>query len=168
MGSSCGGSSKVQPVKTKIYTAPGSVAPSPNGIEFPSDYRDWSVLSVAHRVDKQTMRVVLGNKVAIAAARERNTDPWPNGTVIANVVWEQLAHADWPTSVSVDKFVRVEFMMKDIESNTQNDSGWGWARWTGNELTPYGSDEKSDAECVECHKKVSDTDWVFSRPALLP
>lgn len=166
--SSCGGTGKVEPVKTKIYTEPGSVAPSPNGVAFPTGYRDWGVLTVAHRVDKQSLGVVLGNDVAIAAARERNTDPWPDGTVIANVVWEQLADSDWPTSISVDKFIRVDFMLKDLESNTRNDSGWAWARWTGNELTPYGSGENSDAECVECHKKVSDTDWVFNRPALLP
>lgn len=168
IGSACGGTGKVEPVKTSIYTEPGSVAPSPNGIEFPSDYRDWSVLTVAHRVDKQSMRVVLGNEVAITAARARKTDPWPDGTVIANVVWEQLPDTDWPTSISVDQFVRVDFMMKDLESNTKNDSGWAWARWTGDDLRPYGSDENSDAECVECHKKVSDTDWVFTRPALLP
>jgi hypothetical protein len=165
---SCGGSSSVQPLKTRVYSEPGSVAPSPSGIEFPSDYREWSVLTVAHRVDKQTLRVVLGNDVAMAAARERNTNPWPDGTIIANVVWEQIPDSNWPTSITVDKFVRAEFMVKDLSSNTANDSGWGWARWTGDELTPYGSEKNSDAECVKCHKKVSDTDWVFANPVLLP
>lgn len=166
--SSCGGPTQVEAVKTPIYTEPGTVAPSPNGIEFPDEYRDWSVLTVAHRVDKQTMRVTLGNEVAIAAARERNTDPWPDGTVLANVVWEQIANTNWPTSITVDKFVSVDFMFKDLQSNTANDSGWAWARWTGNELTPYGSGDNSDAECVECHTKVSDTDWVFTSPAPIP
>ncbi len=166
--SSCGGPSAVQPVKTRSYSKPGSVAPSPNGIEFPSDYRNWKVLTVAHRIDKQTVAVVLGNDVAIAAAGERNMDPWPDGTIIANVVWEQIPDSDWPNSITVDKFVRAEFMVKDLTSNTANDSGWGWARWTGEDLTPYGEDEDSDKECVACHSKVSDTDWVFANPVLLP
>lgn len=168
MLASCGGPTKVEPVRTPAYTEPGTVANSPTGIEFPSDYRDWKVLSVAHRVDKQTLRVVLGNEVAMKAARERNTNPWPDGTVIANVVWEQIADSNWPNSITVDKFLRVEFMLKDLESNTGNDSGWAWARWTGTELTPFGSGENSDQECVECHSKVSDTDWVFANPVLLP
>ena len=158
----------MEPVRTPVYTEPGTVAPSPGGIEFPDDYRDWKVLTVAHRVDKQTLRVVLGNDTAIKAARARNTNPWPDGTIIANVVWEQIADSDWPNSITVDKFLRVEFMIKDLQSNTDNDSGWGWARWTGNELTPYGSGDNSDKDCVECHAKVSDTDWVFASPVLLP
>jgi hypothetical protein len=165
---SCGGSNKVEPVKSNVYVEPGQVAPSPNGIEFPKEYRDWSVLSVAHRVDKQTLRVVVGNDVAIEAARARNTNPWPDGTIIGNIVWEQMPDTNWPNNITVDEFVRAEFMVKDVQSFANNDSGWGWARWNGASLTPYGDDEDFFAECIDCHKKVSGTDWVFTNPVLLP
>lgn len=165
---SCGGTIKVEPVRTPVYTEPGQIAAAPNGIEFPRGYRNWSVLSVAHRIDKQTLRVVVGNDVALQAARKRNTNPWPNGTIIGNVVWKQIPDANWPNSITVDEFVRAEFMLKDIEAYAANDSGWGWARWTGSELSPYGADESFHAECIECHTKVSDTDWVFTNPVILP
>lgn len=165
--SSCGGPSKVEPVKSNVYVEPGQVAPAPNGIEFPDDYRNWSVLSVAHRVDEQSLRVVVGNKVAIEAARSRNTNPWPNGTVIGNIVWKQMPDINWPNSITVDEFVRAEFMVKDVETFADNDSGWGWARWTDSALTPYGN-EGFESECIGCHKRVSGNDWVFANPVILP
>jgi invasion protein IalB len=44
------------------------VPPSPNGIAFPADYRDWRVISISHRTDHHSMRAILGNDIAIEAA----------------------------------------------------------------------------------------------------
>ena len=44
------------------------VPPAPNGIELPAGYKDWAVIGVSHRTDNNTLRVILGNDAAIAAA----------------------------------------------------------------------------------------------------
>ena len=65
----------------------GDVQPAlaPNGIALPKDYRDWRVISVSERTDSSTMRVIIGNDVAVAAARAGRTNPWPEGAVLGKV-----------------------------------------------------------------------------------
>jgi hypothetical protein len=50
--------------------ASNAVKPAPNGIQLPADYKDWRVISVSHRTDNKTLRVIVGNDIAIKAARE--------------------------------------------------------------------------------------------------
>jgi hypothetical protein len=42
--------------------------------------------------------------------------------------------------------------------------GWGWGRWRGAELKPYGKDATFTSECVECHSPLRNTDYVFTEP----
>jgi hypothetical protein len=46
--------------------------------------------------------------------------------------------------------------------------GWGFARWVGETLTPYGKDAGFAQECFSCHGAARETDWVFTVPAKLP
>ena len=151
-----------------MTTMSGEVAPSPNGIAFPRKYKNWPVLSISHRVDQRTMRVVVGNLTAIRAARSGQTNPWPDGTIIGSVLWEQQTNKASPTSLTADKFIRAEFMFKDVQAYAGNTSGWGWARWTGTTLQPYGETQDFEEECIACHKTVSGSDWLFSTPVVLP
>ena len=52
-----------------------AVAPAPNGITIPPGYKDWRTIAVSHRTDNNTLRAILGNDVAINAAREGKTNP---------------------------------------------------------------------------------------------
>jgi len=54
--------------------AADAVPPAPNGIELPAGYKDWRVIGSSHREDNKTLRVILGNDAAIAAARVINPD----------------------------------------------------------------------------------------------
>lgn len=45
---------------------------------------------------------------------------------------------------------------------------WGYARWVGKDLKPYGKDASIVAECHGCHTPVQDTDFVFTKPVKLP
>jgi hypothetical protein len=148
--------------------APTGVAPSPNGIEFPADYADWRVISISDRTDNKTMRVILGNKVAIEAARSGQTNPWPDGAILGKVVWKQAPKESWPAALAPDAFVHAEFMFKDSEIWGGNGTGWGWARWKGVDQQPYGKDENVARECIACHTPVKGHDWVFTIPALFP
>ena len=141
--------------------------PSPNGIVFPQGYSDWRVISISHRVDNNTLRVILGNDVAIEAARAGTTNPWPDGAVLGKVVWKEAPEETWPKAIAPKEFVHAEFMFKD-SAKYQDSVGWGWARWVGVEQKPYGKDANVAQECIACHTPVKARDWVFTNPALLP
>jgi hypothetical protein len=143
------------------------VPPSPNGIEFPENYRDWQVISVSHRTDHHSMRAILGNDIAIQAARSQNTNPWPDGSALAKVVWKEGPEENWAPAIAPKTFIHVEFMFKDAEKWSDT-GGWGYARWVGDELEPYGNNIGFTQECVACHTPVKSRDWVYTTPALMP
>jgi len=145
-----------------------NVPPSPNGIEFPAGYADWRVISISDRTDNKTMRVILGNEVAIEAARSGRINPWPDGSILGKVVWKQAPKTKWPAALAPDAFVHAEFIFKDSEKWAGNGTGWGWARWKGVDQKPYGKDEHVAQECITCHTPVQGRDWVFTTPALFP
>ena len=68
--------------------AGGTVPAAPNGIALPEGYQDWKVISSSHREDNKTLRVILGNDVAIRAARSGETNPWPDGSILGKLVWK--------------------------------------------------------------------------------
>lgn len=142
-------------------------APSPNGIELPADYKNWRLISVAHRTDKPTLRAVLGNDIAIAAARSGKTNPWPDGAILAKLVWKDRQHPQWAAATVPGEFVHAEFMLKDSKKYAAT-GGWGWARWVGMEQKPYGADANVAQECIACHQPVKGNDLVFTKPAPLP
>lgn len=164
----CGPTTSQAPAEEPLHVGHGEVAPAPGGFEFPKKYKNWPVLSVTQRADKETLRIVMGNLTAIRAARRGDTNPWPDGTIIASTLWKQAAGEGAQHAVSTGEFIRAEFMFKNVENYASNDSGWGWARWTTNDLVPYGDSEEVAEECLDCHKKVSGNDWVFMKPAPLP
>ena len=143
------------------------VQDAPNGIQFPADYRDWPVISVSHRVDNNTMRVIVGNDIAIKAAREGQINPWPDGAVLGKVVWKQTKEKHWETAIAPKQFVHAEFMFKDAEQWAET-GGWGYARWKGLDLKPHGKDASFAQECVACHTPVKSNDYVFTTPAIMP
>ena len=148
-------------------TAETSIPPAPNGIELPTGYKDWRVIATSHREDNKTLRVILGNDKAIAAARAGNTNPWPDGSILGKMVWKDAAHEKWPQATGPGKFVHAEFMIKDAAKYTET-GGWGFARWKGLEQTPHGEDASFVMECFNCHQPVKDNDYVFTHPASMP
>ncbi len=148
-------------------TAETPVAKAPNGIELPAGYQDWRLISSSHRTDNNTLRVILGNDIAVAAARDGRTNPWPDGAIMAKLVWKDETHKNWPTATVPGKFVHAEFMIKDAAKYAKT-GGWGFARWLGTEQKPYGKDANFVQECFACHTPVKDNDYVFTHPSVLP
>jgi len=141
--------------------ASSKVQPTPNGIDYLPDYKNWQVVSTTDRFDNGTMRVIYGNDVAIKAIQENHINPWPNGTIFAKVAWDQLQDADG--NVRTGAFKQVEYMIKD-DKKYADTKGWGWARWKTPELKPYGKDKMFTMECINCHRPVKDNDFVFTMP----
>ncbi len=142
------------------------VKPSPNGIAFPKGYQNWRIISMSHRTDNNTVRIIFGNDVAVKAARAGKTNPWPDGAILGKVVWKQTNASHWKKAIVPDKFVHAEFMFKDSKKYAKT-YGWGWARWKGMEQKPYGNATVAK-ECIACHTPVKNNDWVFTKPAVLP
>lgn len=163
-------------MKNKLFAAAVALActtpafavdPAPNGITLPEGYKDWRLLSVHQRGDNNTLRAVLGNDIAIKAAREGRTNPWPDGAVLAKTVFKGTKHDRFEAALEPAAFVHAEFMIKDSAKFAKT-GGWGYARWLGQEQKPYGKDADFVQECIGCHTPVKDRDWVFTHPVKLP
>ena len=138
-----------------------SVPPSPNGIGFLPDYKNWKAISTTDRIDSGTLRVILGNDVAIRAIADKRINPWPDGTTFAKVAWRQRAGEDGIQQSGM--FLQVAFMIKGA-ARYASTAGWGWAEWVGTELKPYGDSPGFANECVACHAPLRENDYVFTIP----
>ena len=138
-----------------------------NGLEIPVAYKNWQLINVSHRTDNQTLRVTLGNPIAIKAARSGKIKPWPEGSILAKIVWKDSEHPQWQAATVPDALVHAEFMTKNSKKYTKT-GGWGFSRWNGMQQIPYGKDASFEQECFSCHQAVKTTDWVFTQVAPLP
>lgn len=144
--------------------ASDSLISSSHGISYPQGWQNWSTIAVSHRTDNNTSRVILGNDIAVKAAREGDINPWPNGAILGKVVWKDSKLKDWQSAIVPSKFVHAEFMFKDSKKYEES-YGWGWARWVGLEQQPF---EKGINVCIDCHTPVKNRDWVYTEPAIFP
>ena len=131
------------------------------GVAFDSSFESWKPLSFTDRGDNNTFRLILGNDIAIQAAESGHISPWPDGTRLAKIAWEQRLGSDG--IVYPGKFVQVEVMIKDSKKYASTD-GWGWGRWRGVDLQPYGSSARFVNECTGCHQPVKGNDYVYTSP----
>ena len=132
-----------------------------NGVEFIPDYKNWLPISPSERFDNGTMRVILGNDIAIKAIKDKQVNPWPKGTTFAKVAWDEVADKDG--HIRTGAFKQIEFMIKD-EEKYRSTKGWGWARFKTPKMIPYGKDVMFTNECINCHLPQSNQDLVFSSP----
>lgn len=123
------------------------------------EYQDWSLLAVSHRLDKKTLRAILGNDKAIAAARHGQTKPWPDGAVLAKVVWKESTHPNWAQAIVPGAFEKAEAMIKDSKKYS-NTGGWGFAYWEGKKLVMH--EEAKAKECFACHLPMKESDYVYT------
>lgn len=135
--------------------------PVPNGLAFFPDYKNWKTVSTTERFDNDTLRVILGNDVAVRAITENRIHPWPNGAAFAKIAWKQ--QRDDKGIVNSGEFYQVEFMVKD-SSKYASTEGWGFGRWRGTALAPYGKDANFTFECTSCHAPMRRNDFVFTTP----
>jgi hypothetical protein len=143
------------------------VLPAPNGIKYPAGLKNWRVISTSYRKDNDTQRAILGNSIAINAARSGQTNPWPKGSILAKLVWKNTQHPQWEAAIVPGEFVHSEIMIKDSKKYPTT-KGWGYARWTGTAQEPYGKDDTFSGECLTCHTHAIDSDYVFTIPATIP
>jgi Cytochrome P460 len=144
----------------------GDVPTAPNGIELVRGWEDWKVVAPSYRPDKEQVRVILGNDKALAALKA-GTRPFPDGVILAKAAWTTRKHEAFAGAVEPDRFVQVEFMIKDARRYADT-LGWGFARFVGPGLKPYGDGKSFAQECVGCHVPVAANDFVFTSLAPRP
>lgn len=147
-----------------LTDASGTPMSDSHGIGYPTGWQEWSTIAASHRTDNNTMRVILGNDVAVRAARSGQTNPWPDGSVLGKVVWNATQLENWKAATAPGTFVHVEFMFKDTKKYPET-YGWGWARWVGLEQEPFNDGPQV---CIACHTPVRNRDWVFTDPVIFP
>jgi hypothetical protein len=146
--------------------ADGEAAPI-FGVKIPPGYRDWRLISVAHEEGNlNDLRAVLGNDVAINAAREGKL-PYPDGTIIARLAWSYDPLAESAQAFGgLQSFVAgppkngVQFMVKDSRRYAST-GGWGFAHFDDGKP----ADEAMHKTCFPCHETVKARDYVFNRYA---
>lgn len=131
-----------------------------NGIPFDPDYKNWQVVGASERFDNGTMRLILGNPIAIRAIREHHVAPWPQGAILAKVAFAQRVDSDG--NISTGEFKQVEFMIKD-DRKYASTAGWGFARFRTAAMQPYGKTALFTTECMNCHRPQAQTDFVFTQ-----
>jgi len=149
------------PAEAHVPISLATVQPEFNGFPFDPNFESWKPISTTDRGDNNTFRFVLGNDVAVKAALSGNISPWPDGTRFAKVAWLQEPGTDG--LVHPGKFWQVEFMEKNAK-RYRDTEGWGWGRWRGVELKPYGKDAHFVNECTGCHEPVRGNDYVYTLP----
>lgn len=149
-------------IKTPTDTASVKVAYNDISYHDLANFGDWKAISTTERFDNGTLRVIMGNDIAVEAIRQGQTHPWPKGATFAKVAWDQLP--DSAGEIRAGAFKQVEFMIRDNDKYTATD-GWGFARWVGGlGLKPYGKDAGFTTECTNCHQSMGDYDHVFTLP----
>lgn len=138
-----------------------NVAPELNGVPFDSTFEHWTPLSTTDRGDNNTLRFILGNDIAVKAARSGDIRPWPDGARFAKIAWQQELGSDG--LIHPGAFVQVELMLKQATQYRKTE-GWGWGRWRGLDLKPYGTDAHFVNECTSCHLPVARNDHVYTLP----
>jgi hypothetical protein len=142
--------------------APSSPASSPIfGVTVPEGYRNWQLIAVSHRTDnKDELRAVLGNDVAMKAFRE-NRLPFPDGSKLAKLAWQRVPMKEFPGAWMPGAAPRIEFMVKDSKKYAST-GGWGFGRF----IDGKPADEGAHRTCFPCHQaNVKDHDFVFTRYA---
>lgn len=141
---------------------PSKFPVSPNGIRYTDDYKNWKVISMSTLFDN-SIRVIYGNNIAVKAIQTENFHPWPDGSIVVKSVWKQekLDNGE----IRAGEFVNAQFMVKDSKKYTDTE-GWGFAKFSGNDLHPTGKTASFAKEsCIACHRQLAEkTGYLFDVP----
>ena len=136
------------------------------GITIPPGYRDWKLISVAHKEGNlNDLRALLGNDLAIKAYREGKL-PFPDGSMIARLAWSYVPSEEnnkvfgRSQSFVAGPATNVQFMVKDSKKYAATGS-WGFAQFKDGKP----ADEALLKTCFPCHEPVKARDFVFTHYA---
>jgi hypothetical protein len=141
--------------------------------EIPRGYRDRELISVSRitAAKGSQLRAELGNDLAVEAYR-KGTLPFPDGTIIAAIHWNEVSSKDNDDVLAVGfpgaglqsfvpgSAVKMQFMVKDSKKYAAT-GGWGFGDFTNGKP----GNETLMKTCFVCHGPARDHDFVFTRYA---
>ncbi len=139
---------------------------APTGLKFSviKGYENWHVVATHYRTDKNELRYIIGNPIAVEAYRQ-GMKKFPDGSIIVKIGYSLKKNPDFEASVEPDVIQRVEFMIKDSK-RFKDTAGWGFARFVYDAKTGkykvFGKSPKDYMQCFSCHKLVERKDYVFT------
>jgi Cytochrome P460 len=139
------------------------------GVRLPHDYRDWTLISVAHEAGSNNdIRAILGNRLAVRAFRD-DLRPFPEGAVIARLAWRYQSSPrndavfPAPQSYVAGDPTNVQISVKDSRRYAAT-AGWGYGQFENGKAN---LDLAVVQSCATCHAKLdrldSKADRVFTR-----
>jgi hypothetical protein len=135
---------------------------SPNGVPYYPDYKNWRIISITDKYDGGSMRVVYANDIMYNAIKS-NKMPFPDGSKMVKAVWGKQQQ-DSDGIVRPGNFQNVQVMVKDSRKYAATE-GWGFAKFDGLALKPYGKTAIFDRTCINCHRLLApENDFVFNVP----
>jgi len=135
-------------------------AAAPTGVTIPKGYRNWQVVAPSQRDDKDEIRLILGNDIAMKAYRAK-TLPFPDGSILAKLSYKRAKSAEFDNTFVPGEPQRIEFMVKNAKKYAAT-GGWGFGRFVNGKPVS----EKEHGICWPCHEaNVKGHDWVFTRYA---
>jgi len=136
------------------------IVAAPTGVTIPKGYRDWQVVAPSQRDDKDEIRVILGNNIAMKALRAKQL-PFPDGAILAKLAWKRAKSAEFDNTFVPGEPQRIEFMVKNAKKYAAT-GGWGFGRFVNGKP----ASEQDHATCFPCHQaNVKGNDFVFTRYA---
>ncbi|WP_217606551.1 heme-binding domain-containing protein [Chitinophaga sp. GbtcB8] len=136
-----------------------------NGVKYIPNYQDWQVISTTNRFDNHSIRVVYGNAIAAKAIKDKQISPFPDGSTIVKVVWNSIEEKNG--DIKPGSLNSVQIMTKDGKKFPDS-KGWGFAKFNGIGLKPYGRTPLFNTTCFNCHKIAGANDYVFNLPLEQP
>lgn len=143
---------------------------APTGLKFGviKGYENWHVVATHYRTDKNELRYIIGNDVAVKAYRSGiplNGKEFPDGSILVKIGYSLKKNPAFEASVEPDVIQRVEFMIKDSK-RFKDTGGWGFARFVYDskkgKYKVFGKSAKDYMQCFSCHKLVEKKDFVFT------
>ena len=131
------------------------------GVTLPEGYRQWELIAPAlEDAPLNELRTVVGNRVAVDAYH-RNSDPFPDGTVLVKLAWARQPSAAFASATVPGKATTVQVMVKDSRKYATT-GGWGFGRF----IDGKPADETQHRTCFACHEaRAKGHDYVFTRYA---
>ncbi|RLJ69888.1 cytochrome P460 [Hydrogenivirga caldilitoris] len=143
---------------------------APTGLKFGliKGYENWHVVATHFRTDKNELRYIIGNDVAVKAYRSGvplNGKEFPEGAILVKIGYSLKKNPAFEASLEPDVIQRVEYMIKDSK-RFKDSGGWGFARFVydakDGKYKVFGKSAEDYVQCFTCHKLVEKKDFVFT------
>lgn len=103
------------------------IVAAPTGVTIPKGFRNWQVVAPSQRDDKDEIRVILGNNIAMRAFRTKRL-PFPDGAILAKLAWKRVKSAEFDNTFVPGEPMRIEFMEKNAKKYAAT-GGWEFGRF---------------------------------------